>query len=78
MLPHIRPDPLGPLTPVLQHPHLLLPPGYLLDERDMLIQRLATAENLAAGILEAAINEDVGEQVSKALTDLALYGVTLG
>ena len=44
----------------------------------MLIQRLATAENLAAGILEAAINEDVGEQVSKALTDLALYGVTLG
>jgi len=29
----------------------------LLDERDMLIQRLATVENLAADILAAAMNE---------------------
>ena len=50
----------------------------LLDERDVLIQRLATMENLASGILAAAIDEGAGEKVSEALTNLALYGVTLG
>ena len=40
---------------------------YLLDERDMLIQQLATAENLTADILVAAIDGD--EQVLKPLRD---------
>ena len=50
---------------------------YLLDERDVLIQRLATMENLASGILAATIDEGAGEKVSEAITNLALYGATL-
>ena len=50
----------------------------LLAERNVLIQRLAIMENLASGILAAAIDEGAGEKVSEAITNLALYGVTLG